>query len=187
MPSLEPITTVVAQRVRPGREDDYEAWMRGIIRESNTWPGHLGTHVIRPQRGVRPEYVVIFRFDTYEHFRAWMTSEVRRRWLERSVPLVAADPQIRHITGLESWFELPGQVLPPPPRHKMALLTWVAVYVSIRLLSVLLAPVLRPLPTWVALLITSGLTVLLLTYSVMPRATRLLRRWLYPASGGSSS
>ncbi len=69
----------------------------------------------------------------------------------------------------------------------MALLTWVAVYVSIRLLSLLLAPLLRPLPTWLALLITSGLTVLLLTYSVMPRATRLLRRWLYPASGGSSS
>ena len=187
MQPQDPITTVIAQRVRPGRENDYEAWISGIIRESSALTGHMGTHVIRPQPGVRPEYVVIFRFDTDDHFRAWMTSEARRRWIERAEPLVASDPQVRHISGLEAWFSLPGEVLPPPSRHKMALVTWVAVYTLIRLLSQVLAPLLHPLPAWLALLITSGLTVLLLTYGVMHRLTRLLKRWLYPRAAPAAA
>jgi antibiotic biosynthesis monooxygenase (ABM) superfamily enzyme len=30
------------------------------------------------------EYVIIFRFDTDEHLRAWMESDVRREFLEQA-------------------------------------------------------------------------------------------------------
>lgn len=74
----EPVTVVVAQQVKPGCEAQYEEWIRGITQVSSTYPGHLGANVIRPQPGVRPEYVVIFRFDSYETLKSWMTSRDRQ-------------------------------------------------------------------------------------------------------------
>ncbi len=59
----EPITVVIAQRVKPGRESDYETWISQITQIASTYPGHMGTNVVRPQPGIRPEYVVVFRFD----------------------------------------------------------------------------------------------------------------------------
>jgi hypothetical protein len=41
------------------------------------------------------------------------------------------------LTGLESWFTLPTQPgLPPPPRYKMALVTWVTIFPLITLVVV---------------------------------------------------
>jgi antibiotic biosynthesis monooxygenase (ABM) superfamily enzyme len=182
-PTVEPVTVVIAQQVKPGQTANYEAWMNQITQVASSYPGYLGAQIIRPQAGVRSEYVVIFRFDHYEHLKAWMTSRDRQNWIDLAQPLLAGPPQIQEITGLEAWFSLPGQAtLPPPPRYKMALLTWLAVYLVINLLSRLVAPLLQPLPAWLGSLILCGMTVALLTYAVMPQLTRWFRRWLYPAA-----
>ena len=175
----DPITVVVAQRVKPGCEAEYETWISHIIEVSSTYPGHLGANVIRPQPGVRPEYVVVFRFDRYEHLKGWMTSRDREYWVEQAKPLVAADPQVQEISGIEAWFSLPGQLLKTPPRYKTALLTFAAVYVLINVLTRVLAPVLSRVPAWVASLMICSIMVLLLTYVVMPRISRLFSKWLY--------
>lgn len=180
--SAESVTVVVAQKVKPGREVDYEKWISAISRVSNSYLGHMGTQVIRPQSGVRSEYVVVFRFDNYEHLKAWMTSRERQDWIDRARPLVASDAQVQQVNGLEAWFSLPGQVAKAPPRYKMALLTWAAVYTLIVILNRAVAPLLQAFPKWVVTLIICGITVGLLTYIVMPQITRLFKRWLYPGS-----
>jgi antibiotic biosynthesis monooxygenase (ABM) superfamily enzyme len=43
-----PVTVSVARRVRPGREAQYEAWVRGITAAAARFPGHLGINVLRP-------------------------------------------------------------------------------------------------------------------------------------------
>lgn len=177
---MEPVTVIVAQQVKPGRETDYEEWISAISRASNAYPGHMGTQVIRPQPGVRSEYVIVFRFDNYDHLKAWMTSRDRQDWIDRAQPFVAADAHLRQVNGLEAWFSLPGQVTKAPPRYKMALLTWAAVYVLITTLNRVVAPLLQTFPNWIATLIICGITVGLLTYTVLPQITRLFKRWLYP-------
>ena len=84
----------------------------------------MGTNVVRPQPEIRPEYVVIFRFDGYENLKTWMTSNDREYWLARVRPSIASDPQIQQISGIEACFSIPGRALQTPPRYKMALLTW---------------------------------------------------------------
>ena len=174
-----PVTVVIAQRVKPGRENDYEAWMSGIAQVSSTYPGHMGAHIIRPQAGIRPEYVVVFRFDSYDHLRAWMTSRDRQRWVEKARPLIESDPQIQQISGIEAWFSIPGKVLRTPPRYKTALLTWGVVTVVINILNRLITPWLQGLPPWLASPILSGIMVILLTYVIMPRVTSFFSNWLY--------
>jgi antibiotic biosynthesis monooxygenase (ABM) superfamily enzyme len=86
------------------------------------------------------------------------------------------------VTGLESWFTLPGAPgTPPPPPYKMAVLTWVTIFPLITAVVVALRPLLRGLPLVLNLGITTAIMVPLMTWVVMPRVTRLLRGWLYPA------
>ncbi len=176
------VTVVISQIVKPGCESTYETWLRDITHVSRTYVGHLGTHIIRPQPGVRPEYVIIFRFDGYENLKTWMTSRDREYWLTQAQHLVQSEPDVQQISGLEAWFSLPGKPLKTPPRYKTALLTWAVVYALINLLNTLLKPLLGNLPPLITSLIISVLMVGLLTYVVMPWITRLFSSWLYGKS-----
>jgi antibiotic biosynthesis monooxygenase (ABM) superfamily enzyme len=62
----------------------------------------------------------------------------------------------------------------------VALVTWVTIFPLITLVVVASAPLLGSLPLVVRLAGTTGVTVPLIAWVVMPRVTRLLHRWLYP-------
>jgi uncharacterized protein len=65
-----------------------------------------------------------------------------------------------------------------PPRHKLALLTWLGAYPVITAILALLGP---KMVSWPLALRTLGLSVLMvttLTWLVMPSLTRALRGWL---------
>jgi len=173
------VTVVITQLVKSGCETAYEAWLKDITSVARTYIGHMGTNVIRPQLGVRNEYVIIFRFDGYENLKAWMTSRDREYWLTQAQSLVESDPHVQQISGLEAWFSLPGQPLKTPPRYKTALLTWAAVFVLINILSTFLVPLLRGLPPLIISLLVTIIMVVLLTYVVMSRVSRLFSWWLY--------
>lgn len=84
------------------------------------------------------------------------------------------------VTGLEYWFTLPeAPNPPPPPRAKMAAITLLAIYPLSFALPAVLAPVLILVPQVVRGLLVSALLVLLMTYVVTPRMTRLFAACLY--------
>jgi antibiotic biosynthesis monooxygenase (ABM) superfamily enzyme len=77
------VTVVVTWHVRPGHEQEFDAWYRAVSAAALKSPGHLGLNVVHPgDKGT--ESVIIFRFDTDEHLRAWMESDVRREFLEQA-------------------------------------------------------------------------------------------------------
>jgi uncharacterized protein len=175
-----PVTTTVSRRVKPGHEPFYEQFLEGIIEAASRFPGHLGVEVFRPEHASGGEYQIVYRFDTGEHLRAWLDSDERAAWLERAEPHVIGPMRTRFVTGLETWFTLPGQPAAPPPPYKMALVTWITIFPLITLVVVVLGPLLKDLALVPSLAITTALTVPIMTWLVMPRVTRLLRRWLYP-------
>ena len=85
----------------------------------------------------------------------------------------------RQLVGLEAWFR-DGQE-PIPPRWKMALLTWPAVWLVSMLVRAILAPALGPnIPQVVESgLITAGVVVIL-TWVAMPYVVKIARPWLHP-------
>jgi antibiotic biosynthesis monooxygenase (ABM) superfamily enzyme len=64
--------------------------------------------------------------------------------------------------------------------YKMAILTWVTIVPLITLAVLASAPLIGPWPLVPRLAVTTAVTVAVMTWVVMPRVTRLLRRWLYP-------
>jgi antibiotic biosynthesis monooxygenase (ABM) superfamily enzyme len=176
---LTPVTTTVTRRVKPGHEAFYEQFLTGIISAASGYPGHLGVEVFRPPSATAGEYRTVYRFDTEEHLRAWLDSEEHADWLERAEPHVIGPVQTNFVTGLETWFTVPGRSGPPPPPWKMALVTWLTIFPLITVIVRLTGPLLEDLPLVVRLGITTAVAVPLMTWVVMPRVTRLLRRWLY--------
>ena len=104
----------------------------------------------------------------------------RRDMLARSTSMADEPPLDRELTGLEGWFAVPGgQVRQPPAAWKMWLLSSVAIYPLITLLSVALGPLLGNFPVAVRLAITTPMLGALMTWLVMPRLSRLMAGWLY--------
>jgi hypothetical protein len=97
-----------------------------------------------------------------------IASPIRRRWIHG---------KIQRVTGMETWFSLPNlKTIGPPPRWKMAIVSFIGAY-SISLLAQYILRLYLPLLTNIIMTI---ILVLGLTYFAMPVLSRLLRRWLYP-------
>ena len=141
------VTAIISHFVRSGREQGYEEWLHGIAMAAHQFKGHLGVSVIRPCDHTHPEYVAIVRFDHYNNLKTWLESSVRQEWLERLQPLIEKPETIQTLTGLETWFTLPNKPMKaPPPRYKMAFVTWLGVFFTISILNRLLVPLLADLP-----------------------------------------
>jgi uncharacterized protein len=177
----DPVTVLYSRRVKPGREADFEAWARGIVAAARQFPGHLGASVLDAP-GSR-EYHILFTFADRRSLRAWLDSDERRRWLVRGGELLEADRGLQQLTGLETWFKLPGSNVPtmtPPPRWKMWLVSLVAVYPLVLAFQVLVVPRMARLPLPLRALVFPLVLLTLMTFVVMPMVTRALRRWLGP-------
>ena len=191
-----PVTVIVTRTAKRDKIREFEEWMDGIIHEAMKFEGHMGVNVIRPSDLSNPEYVIIFRFNTFENLAKWENSETRKEWLAKSKEIAEGEPLVRKQTGLEFWFtphSRTGSIKEDkgssststtttttiaPPRYKMAIV--ITVIISI-LVSTLL-PQIRQLTTGlhvhISTLIGVSTMVLLMTYVIMPSVTRLLGPWL---------
>ena len=180
-PSIS-VTAVITHRVRPGREAGYEEWIKGIATDARNFNGYLGAHILRPELGVSPDHVIVVQFDTCPHLESWMQSDLRKGWIERVQPLIREPESVKVLTGLEPWFQLPGQTnAAAPKRYKQALLVWVGVAGLSLIVGPLVASLLATWPGFLRIVINTGIMVALLTYWVMPFLTRRFKGWLFRA------
>src|SRR5215207_4211885 len=163
-----PVTAVASRQVKQGCEREFEEWVSGILAAANEFPGYLGSEVLRPSDDPEDnEYRIVFRFDHASNLHAWENSE--------------EEEKVRVLTGLETWFTLPSKPgEPAPPRYKMAIVTWLAVFPVVAVIFSLFGQWLNLLPTLVRTLVFTVVMVTLMTYVIMPRMTRVFSFWLYP-------
>lgn len=175
------VTVVVRRRTKPGCETTFEDAMQEFIAFALSSPGNRGIHVLRSAQANPREYTVVDRFADPEARRAFTATQTYRDWMLRLRELTEDDPHIAEMGGLAGWFTLPDKPAhKPPPKPKMALVTFLGVYPLTSLLPPFFA---KLLPDWNPLLrnvLVTGLIVALLTWVIMPNLTKLLRRWLFP-------
>ena len=177
-----PATATITQRIEPACEQAYEALLVGIHEAARAFGGFLRREIIKSQAGSYLEYTHVIHFDNETHLRRWEHSPERHEWLSRMAAMAVHSTPLQMITGLETWFTLsPGKPIVPPPRYKIAIVTWLAIFPLITLISYGTGPLFGDLPIIVRTFVVSAVVVPLMTYVVMPRMTRLFRRWLFPA------
>lgn len=141
-------------------------------------PGTRGALLIEPTlESNRREYGILRSFESDAAAEAFYASDLYTHWHRRVAPLVIGEPSRRQLHGLEGFFRGHGS---PPPRWKMAIVTWMGVFPTALLFSRLLAPSLSFLPTVVASAVVNACIVATLTWLVMPFLTKALRAWLRP-------
>jgi antibiotic biosynthesis monooxygenase (ABM) superfamily enzyme len=177
--STTSVSVVVARVVRPGREPTYETWLQRAVAAARRYPGHAGAEVLRPS-GADRRYVLVFRFEMLEQLLAWEHSPERAALLREAEALTEGTPVVQRRTGLEGWFTLPGQPIFPPPRWKMALVTWLVAFPLIQVLGLAWSPVLSGAPQVLRSAVVGASMVLTMTYAAMPAVTRVLGAWLRP-------
>jgi uncharacterized protein len=188
----KPVTVIVRRIAKKDKIKEFEEWLSGISKEVSRQEGSMGIDIIRPSPNgsnkSKIEYVIVFRFNSYENLAKWEKSPIRNEWLQKGRKLVEADPDVQKMTGLEFWFtpyfkdeSSPMIPLQPPPRYKMVIVT--IPVISILLLT--LVPQIHfltemlSMPFPIRLVIALTITVLLMTYVIMPLLTKLLKPWLF--------
>jgi len=175
-----PIRMAVTRRVKPGCEAEFQAALKDFFRTSFAHTGVHGASMLVPPPGsATPEFGILRTFANVRERDDFYASRLFRAWEERIRPLVEGEPVYRELHGLEAWFGSPPV---PPPRWKMALLTWLGVWpVSIAVPALLHPFTAGKMPPFLfAGLVAAGI-VLVLTWVVMPPLVKLARGWLQPA------
>lgn len=175
-----PVHCAITLRVKEGREAEFEEALLRFVQRSLDDRGTTGVHLIRPAPGADDrEYGVLRSFQSEAHSRAFYDSELFRQYKADTAHLVEGDAVMRPLHGLEAFFRGAGQ---PPPRWKMAVVTWLGVFPAVLLWSRLLGPRLTELPSIAATAVVTVAVVITLAWVVMPALTTLLRPWLHGRS-----
>ena len=175
------VAFIITHTVRAGNEKIYEDWLTAILDAVSRSAGYLGREIFRPAHG-SGKYTTIVRFDSHEHLNAWADSAARRSYVSRVSDLLESGDRHEIRTGIDFWFT-PDGVRPPKP-WKQFLLTLSAVYPLTLILPWLLGPLFSLAPPSLndqpvkGIVLAASLTALL-TFVIMPRYTRLVKRWLY--------
>lgn len=172
-----PVTVTVARRVAPGCAADFEDWYEGIIGAASQFPGFLGAGILRPN-SAGSDWHVVYRFADSAALSRWEASDERAEWLAKADSF-AQETGVNRVSGLETWFAMPGRTAPAPPKWKMFLVTLTAIVPLVLVMNLTVQPLVSGWPLVARVLVFSGILTSLMTWVVMPRMTMLFRRFLY--------
>ena len=172
--STEPVTLMVARRVRDGRYQDLLAWLHEGEQLAADFPGYLGSGVLAPPPG-DDEFQIVFRFADEQTLDTWEHSASRRAWLQRGGELFG-QPHEQRARGIDAWFG--GVDSPTPPRWKQSVAIWLAFFPVSLLFNLLFGGALSELSLVMRILVSTLALTPLMTYLFIPLSTHLLTAWL---------
>ena len=171
-PAHEPVTVTVARVVHPQQRDAFERWAVDVQELVATFPGHLGSSLLRPGPG-SDEFHLVYRFGDGETLAAWERSPERHRALERVRRLVENERTARAV-GLESFFAVPAR---PGPAWRSWVLTVTVVLALTSTFQLVAVPFVGNW-AWGVRLLLSAVYVVSALRILMPRLSRRLGPWL---------
>jgi uncharacterized protein len=178
----EPIHIAIMLRVRKPHVAEFERALADFARRSMAAPGARGVQCLYPAPGsASTDYGIMRSFAGAGERDAFYGSPLFKDWLAEIEPMVEGKSTQRELSGLEAWFRDGGE--PLPPRWKMALLTWPAVWLVSMLVRAIVAPTLGPvLPQVLESGVVTAGVVVILTWVAMPFLVKAARPWLRPKS-----
>jgi uncharacterized protein len=181
----KPIHIAITLRVRKTHVAEFERALADFASRSLAEPGARGMQCLYPPPGSgSTEYGIMRSFASAADRDAFYRTAFFKDWLARIEPMVEGESTRRQLDGLEAWFRDPKGHM--PPRWKMALLTWIAVWLASMLMRTILAPVLGPnFPQVLSAGLVAAGVVGILTWVAMPLLVKIARPWLHPENKNS--
>lgn len=173
------LTVVVTRKIKANHEADFEAAMAEFTAEAWRFPGHLGMQMLRSvEKLPGREYTIIARFESLDARRAFTASPFYSGWMERLALLSDGSPSVCELTGIAGLFpSANGPVA--PQKWKMAVTVWIGVFTLGQIFYFSLFPWIGAWPRIAQSGLVSAIVVALLTWFVLPAATRWLHGWYF--------
>lgn len=172
----KPVHLAITRRVKAGCEEEFQRALLEFLQASFGHAAVLGASLLVPTPGSSSrDYGILRSFRSRAEMQAFYDSELFKAWDARASQWTEGEAEYRELNGLEAWFRTPV----PPPRWKMAVATFIGVYLLTLLLHLTVGPWVRSFPLPISNALFNLLVVSGLTWLVMPRLTHLLRRWLH--------
>jgi antibiotic biosynthesis monooxygenase (ABM) superfamily enzyme len=172
------IHIAITRRVRQEHAAEFERMLAEFASRTISYPGSRGVHLLFPaSRSESNEYGMLRSFASKAARDAFYSSAVYQDWTAQIEHLVEREPIFRKLDGLEAWFREPHAAM--PPRWKMAVLTWIAVWPVSIAVPVAFAPFYGPsVPFVIQAGVGAAGIVLVLTWAAMPLLVKLAHPWL---------
>ncbi len=178
---MQPIKVVVARRPVAGKEDAMEAFTNDVKNTVSQFPGHLETVICKPTNTSDPEYRIVIKFDNLKNYQRWEQSAEREQLSKEGNNITDEPPQFKIMTGLETWFSLPGNSpVKPPAKYKMVVVIWLCLFPLVSLFNWLLSPHIYNWPQISKTFIMTLIIVPIMTYIAMPIMRKIFSKWLFP-------
>jgi len=167
------VKVVYEWRIAAGDREPFTKWLASFAADAAAAPGYEGSSVL----SVGDDNVFLVRFADRAALERWQERPRTMHLLAAANDFAPGGSRLQHRTGLETWFALPGAAPHgPPPRWKMAIVTWCALLPQVVLIGELMP---AGLPKLVKSALGTAIPVVMLTWVVMPWLSRVLRRWLF--------
>ena len=184
---MSEVTRVTHRRANHGMEREYQTLVTQMIAECARFPGYKSSAII-PPREPGEEFHIIQKFANREALENWTASSVAADWHARLDEVSEHPPEYRLFDKPDLWlspeFTINHQ---QPPRWKMAVVTWMAIFPLATLAIWLLMPVLGALPFVLRMALITFIVVGVMYYLVMPRMLQAMKWWLHPKDANPSS
>lgn len=174
------VTVLITRNVKTGREADFERVTRTLLAVVAGREGFLGAQLVHP--GEDPEvqdalYHIVLAFDSQASLDAWHDSPERQRGLAAAAPFIEGPPRFKPMAGLGLWFRTAPPA--PPPRWKVAVVTWLGICPTVYLLFLLTGDSMQSWGLFPRTVVLTLAVVAVMTWVVAPQLTKLLRTWLF--------
>ncbi|MFJ9244758.1 hypothetical protein [Streptomyces sp. NPDC101776] len=173
------VTVTMAYQVVPGRGPDFQPWAWAMLNASARQPGFLGGGVLVDGEA---EWHVVYRFASEGTVRAWEDSTARAQWDVQAADF-ARQTGRRSVRGSKVWFDsqtAAPKTPTPPAKWKLWFVNMSAVFPPVLLFNLIILPYLGGLNPLVRTFLLCLCVTALVTWILMPRLQRFLKKWLYP-------
>jgi antibiotic biosynthesis monooxygenase (ABM) superfamily enzyme len=116
LPHRQTPTVVVTRRAAPGREREFERWLRRLVARARDAEGFVDAEIQAPDSFHPGEWVVVYRFTDAPSLDAWMTSPTRQALLASGNDLVV-DEAREQVIALAPASERVTAVISVPVRR----------------------------------------------------------------------
>ena len=167
----DPVTVTVARTIKPGFEDEFEAWTKDVTATLAKFHGCLGAGVLHPGPD-GGDHQFVFRFVDGIHLREWERSPQRAALMERAKRFVTSE-RITRTVGVENFFELPTRAEPKRSLGGRIATDVAWVYPVAIASSLVVAPRVAELPIEVRVVISTLLITAVMRLGVGPVRSKI--------------
>jgi uncharacterized protein len=173
-------TEVFVTQVSPDKEVEYRKWIAKIHQVEAKFPGFRGVYVQSPHKGQSQNWITILQFNSLENLDLWLSSSERQEVLKESIPLIASLESHRVVSPYLGWFApiVKGEGIVPVWKQTMIVL--LVLFPLVMLQFKFLRPWTLGLNISLATFIANAVSVILISWPMMPIALYGLGWWLSP-------